>query len=57
LLATVGMGIGSGFSNVAAGWLFEWGGPTMPYLVAGVGAMLLALALPLVIVRESPYEG
>jgi PPP family 3-phenylpropionic acid transporter len=52
LLATVGMGIGAAFSNVAAGWLFEWGGPTMPYLVAGVGAMLLALVLPLVIRRE-----
>jgi len=51
-LACVGMGIGSGLSNIAAGWLFEWGGPTTPYLVAGIGAMLLALALPLVISRE-----
>jgi MFS family permease len=51
-LTTVGTGVGAGLSNVAAGWLFDWGGPTMPYLVAGVSAMLLALALPLVLLRE-----
>ncbi len=52
LLATVGMGFGAGLSNVATGWLFEWGGARAPYLVAGVGAILLALALPTVILRK-----
>ncbi len=52
LLATVGIGLGAGLSNVATGWLFESGGATAPYLVAGYGAMLLALALPVLIPRE-----
>jgi MFS transporter, PPP family, 3-phenylpropionic acid transporter len=51
LLATVGMGVGAGISNIAAGWLFESAGPTAPYLVAGYGAMLLALLLPALIRR------
>jgi hypothetical protein len=45
LLATVGAGVGAAISNVVAGWLFDWGGPTMPYMVAGVGALSLALRL------------
>ncbi len=53
LLATVGIGLGAGVSNVAAGWLFDWGGATAPYLIAGYGAMLLALAIPVLIPRES----
>ena len=53
VLATVGVGFGAAISNVVAGWLFDWGGPTMPYMAAGVGALALSLALPLLIRPEN----
>ena len=42
LLTMVGVGIGGTASNTAAGWLFEHVGPDAPYVVGGVGALVLS---------------
>jgi hypothetical protein len=42
LLATVGLGCGGIVSNIAAGWLLEHAGTSAPYLLGGVGAVVLS---------------
>lgn len=46
LLATVGVGCGGALSNIGSGWLLEHAGARAPYVVGGVGAIVLGLALP-----------
>src|SRR5215468_5849111 len=41
LLAMAGVGVGGIASNVIAGWLLEKGGPTVPLLIGGIGALAL----------------
>ncbi len=49
LLAMVGVGIGGIASNTGAGWLLEHVGPRAPYVAGGLGALLCALLLVLVL--------
>jgi hypothetical protein len=42
LVSTVGFGLGAILSISGAGWLFEHVGPSFPYRLAGVGALVLA---------------
>ena len=37
------------FSSILAGWLLEHFGIDAPYRIAGAGALLLGLALPLIL--------
>ena len=46
LLGTVAVGIGGMASSLLAGWLLDRGGAAAPYLVAGVGALLLVVLFP-----------
>ncbi|MFQ5540031.1 MAG: MFS transporter [Candidatus Binatia bacterium] len=41
LLSMVGMGIGGIASNAGAGWLLEYAGPNAPYVVGGIGALVI----------------
>jgi MFS family permease len=41
LLSMVGMGIGGIVSNAGAGWLLEYVGPNAPYVVGGIGALVI----------------
>lgn len=45
LISSAGFGAGAILSISGAGWLFEHVGPTAPFAVAGIGALLLALVL------------
>ncbi|MEM6797238.1 MAG: MFS transporter, partial [Acidobacteriota bacterium] len=45
LVATIGIGLASMLSISAAGALFDSMGPKFPYLLSGIGASLLALAV------------
>jgi hypothetical protein len=49
LLAMAGVGIGGIASNVITGWLIERLGPDAPYVIGGVGALVLGLALPAIL--------
>ena len=49
LLAMVGVSLGGLLSNLGAGALFDAFGADAPYRVGGVGALVLALALPLLL--------
>jgi PPP family 3-phenylpropionic acid transporter len=49
LLAMVGVGIGGIASNAGAGWLLEHVGPRAPYMAGGLGALLCALLLVIVL--------
>jgi PPP family 3-phenylpropionic acid transporter len=42
LLATLGVGFGGILSNPAAGWLLEHSGPGAPFLLGGIGAVVLS---------------
>jgi PPP family 3-phenylpropionic acid transporter len=60
LLAMVGVGLGGICSYLGAGWLFTNAGPDAPYLVGGIGALLLGCAIPLLIppaVRITAVDG
>jgi hypothetical protein len=43
------VGVGGIASNVITGWLFEHLGPDQPYVIGGIGALLLGLALPAIL--------
>lgn len=51
LLSVVGIGIAGIASNMGAGWLLENAGPEAPYLVGGVGALLLGVFITRVLPR------
>lgn len=46
LLAMLGLGLGGIGSNAAAGWLFENVGVDAPYLIGGLGALLVGGLVP-----------
>ncbi len=47
VLAMIGLSIGGIVSNLATGWLIEHVGATAPYVIGGVGGIVLGLLLPL----------
>jgi len=49
LYAMFGIGAGGLTSNIITGWLMDQSGVEMPYVVGGVGALLLGLSLKLVL--------
>ncbi len=49
MLAMVGVSLGGISSCLGGGWLFENVGPDAPYLAAGIGALILGCAIPLLI--------
>ena len=49
LNATAGVGVGSSLSNVAAGWLMDHASADAPFVVGGVGTLLLALLVPVLL--------
>ena len=49
VLAMLGVSLGGITSNLAAGYLLEHYGPDAPYKVAGVGAMLLGVLVPVLL--------
>lgn len=55
MLAMFGVSLGGITSNLGTGWLLEHLGTDAPYLVGGVGALVLAAALPLFL-RPPPRE-
>jgi PPP family 3-phenylpropionic acid transporter len=60
LLAMVGISLGGIISYLGAGWLLENVGPNAPYLVGGIGALILGCAIPLIIppaVRAAAVDG
>ena len=61
LVAMVGLGIGGIASNTAAGWLLDNVDANAPYLIGGVGALVVGLAIPWLLPRvahedEAPRE-
>lgn len=54
VLAMLGSGVGGMLSNVGTGWLFEHVGPRAPYLVGGIGALLLAAGIRWIIPSPTP---
>jgi PPP family 3-phenylpropionic acid transporter len=46
LLSVVGMGIAGMASNIGSGWLLEHMGPDAPYIVGGIGALVLGCLVP-----------
>ena len=49
MLGMIGMSCAGMFSSILAGWLLEHFGIDAPYRIAGAGALLLGLALPLIL--------
>lgn len=49
LAAMAGTGAGAIVSNVAAGWMIDHLGPDAPFVAGGLGTLLLALSLPIVL--------
>jgi PPP family 3-phenylpropionic acid transporter len=49
LLAMVGVGIGGIISNMASGWLLERGGSDIPFLIGGIGGLVLGAAAGLIL--------
>jgi PPP family 3-phenylpropionic acid transporter len=49
ILAMFGISIGGISSNLCAGWLLEHVGPNAPYIAGGLGALTLAVLLPLIL--------
>ena len=49
ILAMFGISLGGIGSNLGAGWLLEHVGPAAPYIVGGLGALLLGLLIPLIL--------
>ena len=57
VLAMVGVSLGAVASHLAAGWLLQHAGPRAPYLVGGIGSLLLAALIPWLLppaVRAAP---
>ncbi len=48
-LTMLGFGLGGIVSNLATGWLVDVYGPAAPYVVGGIGALALGLAVPLLL--------
>ncbi len=46
VLAMVGVSLGAVASHLGSGWLLEHAGPRAPYLVGGIGSLLLAALIP-----------
>lgn len=46
VLAMVGVSVGAVASHLGSGWLLEHAGPRAPYLVGGIGSLLLAASIP-----------
>ena len=61
LVAMVGLGIGGIASNTAAGWILDNVNANAPYLIGGVGALLVGLAIPWLLPpvahEDEPREG
>jgi PPP family 3-phenylpropionic acid transporter len=60
MLAMIGLSLGGISSYLGAGWLLENVGPNAPYLTAGIGALILGCATPLIIppaVRAAAVDG
>jgi PPP family 3-phenylpropionic acid transporter len=51
LLAMIGLSVGGIISNLGTGWINEHVGPSAPYLVGGIGGLVLVLLLPLLLPR------
>lgn len=49
MLAMIGFSLGGILSNVACGWLFEYAGPRVPYMLGGVGGLALGVLVPLIL--------
>jgi PPP family 3-phenylpropionic acid transporter len=49
MLAMIGFSLGGILSNVTCGWLFEHLGPRVPYMLGGVGGLVLGLLVPLLL--------
>jgi MFS family permease len=49
LLAMVGVSIGGIGSNLMAGWLLDHVGPNAPYVAGGIGALVLAALMPVIL--------
>jgi len=49
LLAMVGIGLGGILSNTLTGWLIDRAGVDLPFLLGGIGAVLLGCAVPWVL--------
>jgi PPP family 3-phenylpropionic acid transporter len=49
MLAMIGFSLGGISSYLGTGWLAENAGPDSPYLVGGIGALVLGCAIPLII--------
>ncbi len=47
--AMLAVSVGGILSNLGAGWLLEQVGPATPYLVGGVGSLVLLVALPILL--------
>jgi PPP family 3-phenylpropionic acid transporter len=47
VLAMVGVSFGAITSHLGSGWLLEHAGPSAPYLVGGIGGLVLAALVPL----------
>jgi PPP family 3-phenylpropionic acid transporter len=59
MLAMVGVSVGAVLSQLGTGLLLEAGGPRAPYLVGGIGALLLVALLPWLlppVARPAPAE-
>ncbi len=57
VLAMVGVSLGAVASHLGSGWLLEHAGPRAPYLVGGIGSLVLAALIPWVLppaVRAAP---
>jgi PPP family 3-phenylpropionic acid transporter len=53
VLAMVGIGWGGSASNAVAGWLLEHVGPGAPYLVGGIGGLVLGCLVPVLLPRPA----
>ncbi|MBW2269923.1 MAG: MFS transporter [Deltaproteobacteria bacterium] len=50
-LTMLGFGLGGIVSNLLTGWLVDLQGPAAPYVVGGIGGIVLGLAVPLLLPR------
>jgi len=57
MLAMVGFSLGGILSSIVCGWLFEYKGPRVPYLLGGVGGLVLGMLVPIILPRpQRPGE-
>ena len=57
LVAMAGAGLGSIISNTGAGWLLEHNGANAPFLIGGIGALLLGATATWVLPRPERRTG